>query len=589
MNNVYFPAIKRFDGELSVNFEMLVNPRLEDGIARRVDLSDFLTFVEDNITVIPDITVDGVTITGTGTPLDPLVSVGSNGNIYTINGTLTSNRILNGDGLYSLNLDNLVTATIHSSIDNGITQAYLLLYPNTAILSIEDVVNHFIEINPTEITLSATSGLLIISPLSSTISNSTNLKIKTPNVNLGTSTVNQVLTLSNVDGSVEFTTISNTDTNIYNSNGTLTANRTVTLTNFDLTFTGASGSDIIFQSNDQTIFKPTNLFLVGDAGSLVDIRLISSTGSIDLTTSLGDVYISAGSSVDIISGIVNITTSSSGKFNLKTPSVSGTTAINGQILNLVNFVTGESEFVSIGNVTGFTEAAQDAVGTMVNSTLTYVDGTPSLGINLNNANTWTANQSVPDEAYGISWNGSLQVPTKNALYDKIELLQPLDATLTALAGITTVADKMIQITGIDTFTTRDFKIVNETTYTGTIIWTGTTPPSGTTNHSYRWTRVGNMVTLNVFLVYSVAGTSVSAVTFDIPIDCPVPDEPTGLTAALANSFPATGMLATTATASPATTSAFIKRNAADTAWELIVRGASGNYMVAYITVTYFTA
>jgi hypothetical protein len=30
--------------------------------------------------------------------------------------------------------------------------------------------------------------------------------------------------------------------------------------------------------------------------------------------------------------------------------------------------------------------------------------------------------SVPDEAYGVGWNGSLEVPTKNALYDKIESL-----------------------------------------------------------------------------------------------------------------------------------------------------------------------
>jgi hypothetical protein len=30
--------------------------------------------------------------------------------------------------------------------------------------------------------------------------------------------------------------------------------------------------------------------------------------------------------------------------------------------------------------------------------------------------------TVPDEAYGAGWNGSLEVPTKNALYDKIETL-----------------------------------------------------------------------------------------------------------------------------------------------------------------------
>jgi hypothetical protein len=32
------------------------------------------------------------------------------------------------------------------------------------------------------------------------------------------------------------------------------------------------------------------------------------------------------------------------------------------------------------------------------------------------------NLTVPDEAYGVGWNGSLEVPTKNAIYDKIETI-----------------------------------------------------------------------------------------------------------------------------------------------------------------------
>jgi hypothetical protein len=44
-----------------------------------------------------------------------------------------------------------------------------------------------------------------------------------------------------------------------------------------------------------------------------------------------------------------------------------------------------------------------------------------------------------DDAYGAGWNGSLGIPTKNALFDKIELLQPLDSDLTAIAALTTTA------------------------------------------------------------------------------------------------------------------------------------------------------
>lgn len=91
----------------------------------------------------------------------------------------------------------------------------------------------------------------------------------------------------------------------------------------------------------------------------------------------------------------------------------------------------DGDFLYVGDITQYTdEQAQDAVGGMVNGTLTYNDGAPSLGINLNNANTWTADQSVPDEAYGSGWNGSVEVPTKNAVYDKIETLPTASSTTT---------------------------------------------------------------------------------------------------------------------------------------------------------------
>lgn len=42
--------------------------------------------------------------------------------------------------------------------------------------------------------------------------------------------------------------------------------------------------------------------------------------------------------------------------------------------------------------------------------------------NLTDGGTFAADISVPDEAYGSGWNGSVEVPTKNAIYDKIETL-----------------------------------------------------------------------------------------------------------------------------------------------------------------------
>lgn len=43
-------------------------------------------------------------------------------------------------------------------------------------------------------------------------------------------------------------------------------------------------------------------------------------------------------------------------------------------------------------------------------------------VNLTDGGTFAADISVPDEAYGSGWNGSVEVPTKNAVYDKIQTL-----------------------------------------------------------------------------------------------------------------------------------------------------------------------
>lgn len=65
------------------------------------------------------------------------------------------------------------------------------------------------------------------------------------------------------------------------------------------------------------------------------------------------------------------------------------------------------------------------------------------------------------------------------------------------------------------------------TYTGTIVFGGTAP-SGATNHTYNFTQVGNLVTLNVTLIYATAGTSVTTITLPLPADCPAPKEQNGL-------------------------------------------------------------
>lgn len=66
-----------------------------------------------------------------------------------------------------------------------------------------------------------------------------------------------------------------------------------------------------------------------------------------------------------------------------------------------------------------------------------------------------------------------------------------------------------------------------TTYAGTIAWTGTTPPSGTANLSYRWSQTGNLVTVQISLFYSVAGLAITQVSATLPAGLPAQSQPTG--------------------------------------------------------------
>lgn len=72
-----------------------------------------------------------------------------------------------------------------------------------------------------------------------------------------------------------------------------------------------------------------------------------------------------------------------------------------------------------GGTGGAVDSVSNADTTLIISPTT---GAVVASLNLNKANTWLQDQSVPDEVYGPGWNGSTEVPTKNALYDKIESL-----------------------------------------------------------------------------------------------------------------------------------------------------------------------
>jgi hypothetical protein len=125
-------------------------------------------------------------------------------------------------------------------------------------------------------------------------------------------------------------------------------------------------------------------------------------------------------------------------------------------------------------------------------------------------------------------------------------------------------------------------------YSGTITWNGTAPTIA--SHTYRWTRIGKMVTLNISLVYSLAGSANSTLNVVLPSDCPTPVEPTGLTANSSFMYNAVVKVFSSFTALTALTerSAF-RKNSAGNGYEINVALGTGTTAVgALITLTYYT-
>ena len=126
------------------------------------------------------------------------------------------------------------------------------------------------------------------------------------------------------------------------------------------------------------------------------------------------------------------------------------------------------------------------------------------------------------------------------------------------------------------------------TYTGTISWNGTAPTGG--NLTYRWTRIGKMVNINISLIYSTQGSSNSTLTVTLPSDAPTPSKPVGLTSASNQLYPIVGSVNITnqSTLTNSATRGFLRNNAANNGFEFILNYAASTAANAYITCIYFT-
>jgi hypothetical protein len=122
-----------------------------------------------------------------------------------------------------------------------------------------------------------------------------------------------------------------------------------------------------------------------------------------------------------------------------------------------------------------------------------------------------------------------------------------------------------------------------------ITWNGTAP-SGTTNHQYRWNRIGNLVTFYATLVYGTAGSNNSQVTITLPADLPTPFSPTGLTSASNMLYYGAANMATAVTGViTVTRPCMLRRNSGNNGFEILVTAATAQAMTfVSITIQYLT-
>lgn len=127
-------------------------------------------------------------------------------------------------------------------------------------------------------------------------------------------------------------------------------------------------------------------------------------------------------------------------------------------------------------------------------------------------------------------------------------------------------------------------------YTGNVTWVGTTAPSGTTSHSYNWQRVGDLVTLNITLVYQTPGLANTNVIVPLLPSMPTPVIPDGLGVSLRYIYPAYGKMSLNeASITTAVSETAMRINAGFDGYELVVGQASTSAKILKITCQYFTA
>jgi hypothetical protein len=170
-----------------------------------------------------------------------------------------------------------------------------------------------------------------------------------------------------------------------------------------------------------------------------------------------------------------------------------------------------------------------------------------------------------------------------------------------VAGITGKQDTLVSgtnirtINGVSVLGSEDLVVsggggeTTSGTYIGTIAVTGTTAPSGATNHSFTFTQVDKLVSLRINLDYGVAGLSITAIACELPAGCPTPALPSGVSVAgeVLNYGSGNIHTAKTIAISGLPFCALRLKSTSPNVFEVVVTRVSGNFRYGYFSINYF--
>jgi hypothetical protein len=139
-------------------------------------------------------------------------------------------------------------------------------------------------------------------------------------------------------------------------------------------------------------------------------------------------------------------------------------------------------------------------------------------------------------------------------------------------------------------TAQQFRDTSGVYPSGSINWTGTTAPSGTTTHTYRLTQVGKCVTVHIALVYATNGSALTSIQLLLPPNAPAPAQPTGLTGSIFNMYPVYGQLVSSTNQSilSVATRGFLRNNSTPNGYEIFLIFSSTAPGQLGVTCQYWT-